>query len=293
MIKENNIVIIGGDARYIELIRQLQRLEKVNISLVGFDQLEQSFAGLKQTTLAEIDQSTIDYVILPITGVDREGKVETIFSDINIRLTPAWFRDLNKDAKVFTGITNTYLTKMVKDAGLELIPLLNRDDIAILNSIPTAEGVLMMAMEYTDYTIHSSNIIVVGFGRVGVTVARTFSSIGSRVSVSARNKKDLARIKEMGLQPIRHEELSSYVDTCDILINTVPYLVITKEEIKRLPSHSLVIDVASKPGGTDFKYAKKRGIQAIQSKSLPGIVAPKTAGKILADVIIDKISLGS
>lgn len=289
MSKENNIVIIGGDARYIELIRQLQRIENVNISLVGFDQLEQSFTGLKQTNLAEIDQSTIDYLILPITGLDKEGKVEVVFSDINIILGSSWFQNLNKEAKVFTGITNSYLTKMVEGAGLELIPLLDRDDIAILNSIPTAEGILMMAMEYTDYTIHSSEVIVVGFGRVGKTVARTFSAIGAEVSVSARNKKDLARIKEMGLRPIKHEDLSSHVNGCDLLINTVPYLVITKEEIKQLPSHSLIIDVASKPGGTDFKYAKKRGIQALQSKSLPGIVAPKTAGKILAEVIIEKI----
>ena len=35
----------------------------------------------------------------------------------------------------------------------------------------------------------------------------------------------------------------------------------------------------------DFDFAEKRGIKAILARSLPGIVAPRTAGKILADVI--------
>ena len=52
-----------------------------------------------------------------------------------------------------------------------------------------------------------------------------------------------------------------------------------------MPSHTLIIDLASKPGGTDFRYAEKRGIKALLAPGLPGIVAPKTAGQILANVL--------
>ena len=48
---------------------------------------------------------------------------------------------------------------------------------------------------------------------------------------------------------------------------------------------TLIIDLASKPGGTDFRYAEKRGIKALLAPSLPGIVAPKTAGTYLANVL--------
>src|SRR5699024_12631218 len=61
--------------------------------------------------------------------------------------------------------------------------------------------------------------------------------------------------------------------------------VIQKDSIQQLPSHALIFDLASDPGGTDFQYAKQRGVKAILAQSLPGIVAPKTAGKILANVI--------
>lgn len=143
----------------------------------------------------------------------------------------------------------------------------------------------MMAIEHTDYTIHSSRVIVVGFGRVGSTVANKFSALGAKVSVCARSIKDLARITEMGLTAIPLDELAYHTEDCDLLINTIPAFVIKKESIQQLPSHALIYDLASKPGGTDFDYAEKRGIKAILARSLPGIVAPKTSGKILADVI--------
>ena len=39
-----------------------------------------------------------------------------------------------------------------------------------------------------------------------------------------------------------------------------------------MPAHTLVIDLASKPGGTDFRYAEKR-VKALLAPGLPGIVA--------------------
>lgn len=284
-LMEQNIAVIGGDARYLELIRQLQSLPNLKIQLIGFDKIEQSFMGLSHVSFHELETEKIDVVILPITGTDMNGNVEVVFSDENIQLTKNWFKQLKSGVKIFTGITNAYLSKMTDSDHIQLISLLDRDDVAIYNSIPTAEGTIMMAMEETDYTLHQSNVIVVGFGRVGHTVANKFSALGANVSVSARKIKDLARISEIGLEPISLERLHEHVATCDILINTVPAKVITKQSIKQLPSHGLIIDLASKPGGTDFNYAHKRGIKAILSKSLPGVVAPKTAGKILADVI--------
>jgi len=279
------IAVIGGDARYLELIRQLQLLPNKTIILVGFDKIEQGFTGLTQMDIHELDASSLDVVILPITGTDGHGNVETVFTDQTIVLPKQWFQQLKKSALIFTGITNEYLTTATKEANVTLIPLLDRDDVAIYNSIPTAEGTLLMAIEHTDYTIHSSRVIVVGFGRVGDTVANKFSALGAKVSVSASHIKDLARITERGLTAIPLNQLHEYTKNCDILINTIPAPVIKRNSIQQLPSHSIIIDLASKPGGTDFAFAKQRGIKAILSKSLPGVVAPKTAGKILADVI--------
>ncbi|MEN1969919.1 dipicolinic acid synthetase subunit A [Lentibacillus sp. N15] len=279
------IAVLGGDGRYLELIRQLQQLPDTTIFLVGFDKLEQGFTGLKQADFNELEPETLDAVILPITGTNQKGEIETVFSDQDIKLSRDWFKRLRPSTLVFTGITNAYLTAMTTELNLELIALFDRDDVAIYNSIPTAEGTIMMAIEHTDYTIHSSRVIVVGFGRVGNTVANKFSALGAKVSVCARSIRDLARITEMGLTAIPLDDLPKHTADCDLLINTIPAFVIKQDSIQQLPSHALIYDLASKPGGTDFDYAEKRGIKAILARSLPGIVAPKTSGKILADVV--------
>ncbi|MUV39909.1 Dipicolinate synthase subunit [Lentibacillus sp. JNUCC-1] len=279
------IAVIGGDGRYLELIRQLKMMPQTTIQLVGYDNLEQGFTGLEQMTFSDLEPDQLNAVILPITGTDNEGYITPVFSDESIQLTSEWFQQLNSETVVFTGIANSYLRKQAKQSGVTLIPLLNRDDVAIYNSIPTAEGAIMMAIEQTDYTIHGSQVIVTGFGRVGHTVANKFSALGAKVSVAARHIKDLARITEMGLKAIPLEDLKNHTVSCDVLINTIPANIITKKEIQYLPSHALIFDLASQPGGTDFDFAEQRGIKAILAKSLPGIVAPKTAGQILADVI--------
>src|SRR5699024_8221429 len=130
-------------ARYLELIRQIQVLPNTSLTLVGFDKIEQSFTGLRQMDFNDLEVENLDAVILPITGTDCYGKVETTFSDQKIILEKPWFKRLKKSTFVFTGITNDYLNDATRNAGVQLIPLLNRDDIAIYNSIPTAEGTIM------------------------------------------------------------------------------------------------------------------------------------------------------
>ncbi|GAA0445090.1 dipicolinic acid synthetase subunit A [Lentibacillus halophilus] len=279
------MAVIGGDARYLELIRQMQAWPELTIYLIGFDNLEEGFTGSHQIAFSDLDPEKMDAIVLPITGTDRSGYVETVFSDQKIQLTTDWFKKMKDTAVLFTGISNDYLNQATEQANVTLIPLLNRDDVAIYNSIPTAEGTIMKAMEHTDFTIHSSRVFVVGFGRVGNTVANKFAALGANVSVCAKSIMDLARITELGHTAIPFEQLHKHTSECDLLINTVPAQVVTRKEVQQLPPHAIIFDLASKPGGTDFDYAEQRGIKAILAKSLPGIVAPKTAGKILADVI--------
>src|SRR5699024_657262 len=105
------------------------------------------------------------------------------------------------------------------------------------------------------------------------------------VSVDESSIHDLARITEMGLTAIQLDEVHEHARTCDILINTIPAKVNKKGWIQQLLSHALIFDLSSIPGSTDFEYAERRGNKAIRGRSLPCVVAPKRAGKILADVI--------
>ena len=247
--------------------------------------MDHAFTGAIKEKITEVDFSQVDAIILPVAGTSLEGQVDTIFSNEKVILLEEMISITPSHCVVYSGITNPYLTGVAERANRRLVQLFKRDDVAIYNSIPTVEGTIMMAIQHTDFTIHGSNITVLGFGRVGMSVARTFHLLGAKVSVGARKTEHFARITEMGLAPFHLNELESWVKKTDICINTIPYPIVTATVISKMPVHTLIIDLASKPGGTDFRYAEKRGIKAFLAPSLPGIVAPKTAGNILANVL--------
>lgn len=284
MLTGLQIAVIGGDARQLEIIRKLTELD-AKLSLIGFEQLDHAFTGAVKEKIDEVDFSNIDACILPVAGTDLEGHVETIFSNEKVLLTEAILSTAPEHCTIYSGISNSYLNGITEKTNKKLVKLFERDDVAIYNSIPTVEGTIMMAIQHTDFTIHSSNIVVLGLGRCGMSLARTFHALGAKVKVGARKSEHLARITEMALTPFHLNDLKNEVKDTDILINTIPYPIVSAAIISKMPAHTLIIDIASKPGGTDFRYAEKRGIKALLTPSLPGIVAPKTAGKILADVL--------
>ncbi|MGM9936476.1 MAG: dipicolinate synthase subunit DpsA, partial [Candidatus Ornithomonoglobus sp.] len=72
--------------------------------------------------------------------------------------------------------------------------------------------------------------------------------------------------------------------------NTVPALILTGEVLEKVRQDTLIIDLASKPGGIDFDAAAELGLRVIWALSLPGRVAPVTAGIIIKDTITNILS---
>ncbi|WP_026675828.1 dipicolinic acid synthetase subunit A [Fictibacillus gelatini] len=284
MLTDLQIAIVGGDARTLEVIRKLTEEDAI-LTLVGYDQLDHGFTGASKRNIDEVNFSIMDSIILPTSGTGLSGEVETIFSNKKIILKPEYLKQTPPHCHVYSGISNSYLDNCIKNSNRKFTKLFERDDVAIYNSIPTVEGTIMMVIQHTDITIHGSNTIVLGLGRVGMSVARTFALLGAKVKVGARKSEHFARITEMGLTPFHIDDLKHEVANTDVCINTIPAPIVTAEVITKMPSHTLVVDLASKPGGTDFRYAEKRGIKALLAPGLPGIVAPKTAGKIIANVL--------
>ena len=127
-----------------------------------------------------------------------------------------------------------------------------------------------MAMEELPVTIHNARCLVIGYGRLGKVLARQLRGLGGKVSVAARSYSD---------------QLSGWLCAYDLIVNTVPAPVLGREELDDLKPGCLVIDLASKPGGVDFKAASELGVRAIWALSLPGKVAPVTAGLAIRDTV--------
>lgn len=279
----SHILIIGGDARNEAIIHGLLS-EGYTVYLLGYEHLHINKNNIIYLHEGSVDFSNMDAIILPVHGTSNEGYVTSSYTDQTFLLTKEMIDSTPVHCVIYTGIANDYLKHATQNRQMEII--FARDDIAIYNSISTAEATLQLAIEHTTYTIHGATVAVLGFGRVGMTIARLFHNIGAKTTVFVRKDGDIARIKEFGMQAAYISNLKDNIPPYSLCINTIPHLVINRRIIEAMNKNTLILDVASAPGGTDFKYAEELGIQAIHALGLPGKTAPKSAGQILANTIL-------
>lgn len=275
------VAVMGGDAREVILVQQLANagatvktlglpVEKPNI--VPCLEPEECLAGVQA-------------LILPVPGVNEHMELHSAYLEPRPKITGELLSQLLAGTPVLVGMARKPLRELLVKNNLELVELMSLDEVAILNSIPSAEGAVQMAMERLPITIHGSCAMVLGFGRTGQTLAQLLSAMHADTTVVARDPAQLARATAMGLKALHFKELADYLKDVDVIFNTVPAPVINEDLLQRLPLATLIIDLASAPGGTDFVKARELGIEAVLAPGLPGKVAPKTAGMILARVV--------
>lgn len=286
MLTGIHVVMIGGDARQIEIVRKLSTLD-ARVSLVGFEQIEAGFIGVSKEEMDDIDWKTVEAILLPVGGIGNDGFINSVFSSNKIKLEAKHLKQTPESCTIFTGITSNRLEKMASQAKREIVVLMNRDDVAIYNSIPTAEGAVMFVIQHTDSTIHGANVAILGLGRIGMTLATTFKTLGANVSVGDKESASLARAFQLGMKPFHLDDIKQSLKQADVVINTIPAKIVTSSVLTEMMQHAFLLDLASKPGGIDHDYAQKRGLKSMIVPGLPGMVAPKTAGKILANVLSD------
>lgn len=182
------------------------------------------------------------------------------------------------------GIPKEYRRKLEMN-NIKYMDLMELDEVALLNAIPTAEGAISKAMELTDITIHGANVMVLGFGRVGKILADKLKGLNANVFCEARSKKDLAHIKALGYNVVELKDMVNYLGDMDIIFSTVPDLVLGEKKLNKIRKDTVIIDLASSPGSVDFACAKGLGLQAILELGIPSKVAPKSAAMYLKESI--------
>lgn len=278
-----NIAVLGGDDRELILIPELMK-KGAQVSAVGFPARPEIASARLFETIEEAIVGA-DAIIMPMPGIDGSNNIRAVYATRKLELSERIMRKIPAGTLIIIGVARPILREWVSKFHLKLVEVAEMDEVAILNSIPSAEGAIQMAMEGTPITIHGSQAFVLGFGRTGKTLARMLQGIGAKTTVAARKGADLARILEMGFHSITFDELGKFIHLADFIFNTAPAMVLDEGMLQKVNREALIIDLASTPGGTDFPAAEKLGIKAILAPGLPGKVAPKTAGRILARII--------
>lgn len=276
--------IIGGDKRQLFLAKSISD-SCYDVLLGGFDRLE-SHGSLSLCNVKKAISES-DALIFPLPSIRTDGTLNTPFSNENILLDGDDIEIILKKP-VFTTMKCRFLKAYPRLSDGEIFDYGARDDFAILNALPTAEGAIECAMREYEGTISGSKCLVAGFGRIGKILAHKLVLLGANVTVSARKPSDLAYVKALGYNALNTENLRT-VKRFDIAFNTIPRLIFDRELLMNTDTNTLIIDLASLPGGVDFDTAEKLGIYAVRALSLPGKCAPKTAGEIIKTTVFDII----
>lgn len=288
-IRGRRVAIIGGDRRESVVADILAGLgaQVRAVGLMWPDEATAVANGLPETF------AWADIVILPVAGTDEVGRIlswEAAWPDEPARLTDDILGRARPGAVLLIGRAHPSLWERAHRHGIRLYEFRERDDFAVLNSVPSAEGAIQLAMERTAITLHGSASLVLGYGRTGQTLARMLRGIGAFTTVAARRPEVMARIMECGYRPIPFRDLREEIRHQEVIFNTVPAPVLREDVLSAVQPSAVIIDLATAPGGTDFVAAKRLGLQAVLAPGLPGIVAPRSAGRIMAEVILNLLA---
>ena len=278
------ISIICGDLRlvYLANIWQQDGFEVYTYGLEKSSQIADNFSIAKCDTLNRCIESS-DIIISSMPFTNDDIYIKESFSNEKVKI-----EELTRYLKEKTFIAGNIPEKfyeLIQHKNIKVIDLMKNEELAILNSISTVEGAIKIAIEETNETIHGSNILILGFGRIGKILAKTLSGMGANVFCEARKMEDLAWITTYGYNKIPLKNLSENLSKFNIIFNTIPNIILDAEKLKLIKKYTLIIDLASKPGGVEQEAAKDLGLKMVWALAIPGKIAPKSAAKIIKQTI--------
>lgn len=286
------LLVVGGDKRQLYMADSLMH-KGFDVELYGFSPLDgfehMSYVGDKSFESAAAGANA---VILPLP-VSRDGITVTSQGGGRTVTLEELSDILERGQTVFAGMmSNSWKSNFFKK-GIRVFDYFEREELVVNNAIPTAQGVIKIAIDNLEITLHSSSFAITGYGRTAKVLARILKAMGANVTVAARKCSDLAWARSEGFEGVHIKDLPLCADKFDVLVNTVPTLVVDDSILAKLKKGCLIIEIASAPYGIDFARAKELGLEVIVAGSLPGKTAPKTAGEIISDAISNIIKEGS
>lgn len=286
MRHELNFWVLGGDMRQGKLA-QLLAEDGHRVHTYALEDGAAPAPGLTaEPGLSGAEQA--DCVVLPLPVSSGGGLLNAPLSRLSPPLTEI-LAPLSPGQMLCGGRVDPVTAALAAERGLTVRDYFAREELAVANAVPTAEGAIQIAMEQLPITIHGARVLVVGFGRVGRALAPRLQALGARVTVAARRYEQRSLAQSMGLGTERADRLPDWLCGYDLVVNTAPARVLGVEELSALKEGALVIDLASKPGGVDRKAADRLGRQVIWALSLPGKVAPVTAGGAIRSTIYNML----
>ena len=279
---EKAITVVGGDLRIVKLIEMLIN-DGYKVYTYALENSEEllSLDGVEMCPTLEEAVSYSKVVVGPVPLSSDRRRISAPFGRNSVELED--FVEALKGKYLIAG--NINITEKLEEMGVQSTDLLKREEFSVLNTIATAEGTIQIAMEETQRTVHGTNVLIMGFGRIGKVLAKMLDGIGAKVYCEARKDEDISWIKAYGYNPIHLNDLDENLNKFDIIVNTIPFQLLNADKLDLVKPEAVIIDLASNPGGVDRKAAREKNIKVIWALSLPAKVAPLTSAEFIKETL--------
>lgn len=285
MKKQLYCAIIGGDKRMAYMAEAF--LEKgMQVILYGLD--DEICKGCKQ---ADSLKEALDFaqIILAPLPLCKDGKYLTAKKKEEDLTIDCLMNNLKEKHLFFAGCIPEELKQFGSAQDIFMYDYMENEELTIFNTIATAEGAILEALLSYPGNLHGSRCLVTGFGRCAKTLAFKLQGLGAKVTICARKPSALAEAETYGYEAVNLSDINLKLRESDLIFNTVPNLILAKKQLLGVRKETVLLDIASAPGGIDYKEAEKRGLTARLCLGLPGKYAPKVSGEAMAKMILEEV----
>ena len=163
--------------------------------------------------------------------------------------------------------------------GFTAIDLLQDPGYLAENAAITAECALKIAAPILKTIWKHTHVLIIGWGRIGKQLSKMLKSAGAAVTVCARKSSDRALVRAFGYGAADIQSLPHLLSCSDVIFNTAPAHILEADIMDAHPA-CIAIDLASIQG--------LEGSHVIWARGLPGKLAPKASGQLIAETILRK-----
>lgn len=285
------ISMLGGDLRQLAVAERLaERYD--NINLWGLSTAVPR-EGVGVTEVQEISDAIegADILILPLPASIDGMTLNSPLSEVGERVKMSRIAERAREgALVIGGKIPEAFARAAERRGMFVKDYFESEDFQIKNAYTTAEAALSIAMNALDKNIRGARVAITGYGRISKHLTSLLMAIGARVTVAARRESDISFAESFGCDTQRIGEGMDWWKALtrgyDVIYNTVPTWIFGREFLSSVDKRTLIVDLASAPGGIDIRAAKELGSNVSWATSLPGKYAPRSAGDIIAACVM-------
>lgn len=198
-----------------------------------------------------------------------------------------FLQNLKSGQSFFAGCVPESFQSAAEKKGVRVFDLMEDPQLSYFNTLATAEGAVCEAIKRSPVNLHQSACAVLGYGKCGRTLSRYLKGMFCRVSVVTDPEEERTEAALFADRVFTLEEFGTRAGEFDFVFNTIPALVVTGEILTKMKLSIVIVDIASAPGGVDFKAAEELGVSAVLCPGLPGRYAPLSSAKAIR-VVIEK-----